>query len=88
MPPAAADRTGAADLGNINDGVRILSGASGNTVGGTASGAGNLISGNNGDGVEISGPGSTDNVVAGNLIGLNAAGDAPIANGEAPSSWA
>jgi hypothetical protein len=66
------DRTGASDLGNITDGVRIASGATGNTIGGAAPGEGNLISGNNGDGVELNA--SSGNIVQGNRIGTTADG--------------
>ncbi len=47
-----------------------------NTIGGAIAGAGNVISGNNGPGIEITGEASTGNVVAGNYIGTNAAGTA------------
>ena len=40
------DITGTLKLGNTSDGVLIDSSASGNTIGGTATGAGNVISGN------------------------------------------
>lgn len=66
------DITGMAVLAN-NAGVMIENGAHDNTLGGTAPGAGNLISGNIGTGVTIAG-GSTANVVAGNLIGTDADG--------------
>ncbi|MCG3200133.1 MAG: hypothetical protein GHCLOJNM_04668 [bacterium] len=46
------DLHGVADLGNGNEGV-IINGGSNNTIGGTESGAGNLISGNGGDGVSV-----------------------------------
>ena len=59
----------------------LLSGAPNNTIGGTVAGARNVISGNSGDGVEITGAGSTNNVVEGNYIGTNAAGSAALANG-------
>jgi CSLREA domain-containing protein len=49
------------------------------TVGGSAPGAGNVISGNGGVGVVII-RGSTGNHVLGNFIGTNAAGTAPIGN--------
>ncbi len=68
--------TGTAALPNVGSGVR-LSGAS-NTVGGTAAGAGNLISGNSGYGVSIWADGNT---VAGNYIGLRASGTGTIPNG-------
>ena len=41
-----------------------------------------MISGNTGDGVELTGTGTASNVVLGNLIGTNAAGTAAIANGQ------
>jgi CSLREA domain-containing protein len=51
--------------------------APGNFIGGTAAGAGNLISGDHTP-VYISGDGAHDNVVQGNLIGTNAAGTAQV----------
>jgi CSLREA domain-containing protein len=63
-----ADGTG--DLGNSLDGV-LITGAPNNTIGGTASGAGNSISRNDSDGVEISGSGATGNKVEGNDIFSN-----------------
>jgi hypothetical protein len=64
------DVTGTLSLGNAASGVFIDPGAS-NTVGGTTAGAGNLIAGNNGDGVTIQG---NSNLVAGNLIGVTSSG--------------
>jgi hypothetical protein len=77
---------GTAALGNgtadaFADGVQIAAGASGNLVGGTDAGAGNVISGNPGAGVGIEGAGTTGNTVAGNHIGTNAAGTAAVGNG-------
>jgi parallel beta-helix repeat protein len=60
---------------NVNGGV-VLSGASNSTV------DGNLISGNDGYGVVISGAAATANVVRGNLIGLSAAGTSAVGNGQ------
>ena len=74
------DVTGTADLGNTNQGVAVFNQATNNTIGGTAAGAGNVISGNNGNGIGISTVGATGNVVQGNLIGTNAAGTAGIGN--------
>ena len=42
---------GTADLGNLTDGIYV--GSSGAVIGGSTSAAGNLISGNNGDGIRI-----------------------------------
>ncbi len=41
----------------------------------------NVISGNSGDGVDITGSGTTGNVVEGNIIGRNAAGTSVLLNG-------
>jgi hypothetical protein len=67
-------------LGNAGDGVRIDWGASGNTVGGTAPGAGNVIAANGVKGVELTGPGDTGNVVEGNLIGTDPTGTSAQGN--------
>ena len=58
------DVNGTADLGNVLEGVRIALAPS-NTIGGTASGAGNVISGNDVHGVLITGTGATGNLVQG-----------------------
>ena len=42
---------------------------SSSTIGGTVPGAGNVISGNNGGGVSIEGPGANNNNIQGNIIG-------------------
>ena len=72
---------GTGAIANGNDGVEIANGASKNTIGGAAAGAGNVISGNTNDGVQIVGSGTSDNVVAGNLIGTNVTGTVAIVNG-------
>jgi len=58
--------------------VRI-DGGSDNVIGGTAAGAGNLISGNRRDGVSIGM--CNHNVVEGNFIGTDATGTLPLGNG-------
>ncbi len=73
------DSTGTIDVGNTLDGVLIADSAT-NTIGGTAAGAGNVISGNNRYGVEITNASSTGNLVRGNFIGTNAAGTAAVGN--------
>ncbi len=71
------DPTGMAAIGNAFDGVALHS-ADGNTIGGTGPGEGNVISGNGGRGLQIDG--STGNYIRGNIIGLNAAGNAAVPN--------
>ena len=65
------DVTGQTALGNTTDGVVLLSGADGSTIGGTADGAHNVISGNGDNGVLIIG---SNTVVQGNYIGTDATG--------------
>src|SRR5206468_3027686 len=67
-------------LPNSGNGITI-SAASGNTIGGILSGAGNLISGNLGDGIHITGSGATGNVVLGNFIGTDGTGMFALGNG-------
>jgi hypothetical protein len=62
-------------------GVLIEDGASLNTIGGTAVGAGNLISGNIFDGVDIRGTGTSSNALQGNTIGPDSSGLNPLYNG-------
>jgi parallel beta-helix repeat protein len=73
------DVHGTAALGNTLDGV-LITGASNNTIGGIAGGAGNLISGNHQDGVMITDNGSAGNLVQGNYIGTDVTGTARLAN--------
>ncbi len=79
----AALGNGFADVsaGSFYSGISVFSTASGNTIGGTTPAARNVIGGNCAQGVSISGAGTSDNVVQGNYIGLNAAGNAAVPNG-------
>ena len=71
---------GAEALGNSGSGVLLGAGASGNRIGGSAAGAGNVISGNTGVGVSISGADANDNRVQGNRIGVQATSTAALGN--------
>ena len=70
--------TGTSALANQLCGVHIQS--PGNTVGGDASGAGNLISGNTQDGIFLDGPLAANNLVQGNFIGTAASGTTGLMN--------
>jgi|GEM_PF-715997 len=70
---------GTSALGNTGDGIYLENGSDSNTIGGTAAGAGNVISGNATEGIDIDG--GDLNSILGNYIGLNAAGTTAIANG-------
>jgi hypothetical protein len=74
---------GTAALSNAWAGVAIFGGAQANIIGGTSSGARNIISGNGNQGVAISGANTTGNLILGNYIGLNPSGNAAI-----PNIWA
>jgi hypothetical protein len=71
---------GVIDPGYAFSGIAIFDGPQLNTIGGTAAGAGNTVSGNNGPGIFISGVGANSNAIQGNVIGLTAAGNVALAN--------
>jgi hypothetical protein len=73
------DAAGTGVLGDTTYGRGVIIDlyAPSNTIGGTASGAGNVIGGS-WIGIYING--GTNSIVAGNLIGTNAAGDDPLKN--------
>jgi parallel beta-helix repeat protein len=80
------DVNGTQKLGNLGDGISVF-GSTGNTVGGTATGAGNVISDNAFFGVFFDddfpegGPvGATNNQVVGNLIGTDVTGTQNLGN--------
>ena len=71
------DSAGANALPNHDGGIAFLNGQN-NTIGGTGPGEGNLISGNDGDGILIST--AFDNLVEGNKIGVDASGNRNLGN--------
>ena len=72
--------SGTAAVPNAWDGVSIQASTTvHNTIGGTAAGAANTISGNTRNGVYLS-SGAAGNLVEGNLIGTNAAGTGAVEN--------
>lgn len=70
---------GTADFGNGADGLGMLESPN-NVVGGTTAADRNVISGNQGNGIGITGSTATGNTVIGNYVGTNAAGTAAIPN--------
>ena len=77
------DSTGLTALGNLGSGVEITGLSSGVTIGGTATGTGNVISGNGADGITLQGTilnSVTNTTIQGNTIGLNISGNAAVGN--------
>jgi parallel beta-helix repeat protein len=73
------DAAGAAPGPGNGTGIVITAGATGNVIGGSAPGAGNLVSGNT-TGIQSTGGGA--NVIQGNLIGTDVTGNSAIPNSE------
>ncbi len=76
-----ADAGGNDVMANQGDGVMIMGSASDNTIGGTHTNQRNVISGNKGSGVEISGTGTDANSVEGNYLGIAGDGATGLDNG-------
>ncbi|MFC1540089.1 kelch repeat-containing protein [Gemmatimonadota bacterium] len=73
------DAAGTAAIRNLGHGVTI-SGAPNNVIGGETLEKRNIISGNRWSGIGIYGINATGNLVKGNILGLNATGDAAVPN--------
>lgn len=71
------DATGAVDIGNTDDGIYIASGADYSEIGSSNAGGGNVISGNNSDGVECHGKRT---IFYGNIVGLDISGTVDLGN--------
>ncbi len=74
-----ADVTGKSAVPNQANGV-IIDGAPGNTIGGTTAGAGNVISGNQQNGILIIHAGASNMLVQANFVGVDATGSNALAN--------
>ncbi len=71
------NNSSASGLGNFNRGVLIV-GTTGNTIGGISAAERNIISGNSGTGISITGGGSA--TIRGNYIGTDVAGTGDLGN--------
>ncbi len=68
------DADGTTVARNAESGVAVAGGATGATIGGIAGQDGNVLSGNTGSRVLLTGSGTSNNAVVGNIIGLDATG--------------
>ena len=75
------DPAGAAALANSVGVLLGYSSSANNTVGGLTQSAGNLISGNSGDGILVVPTIGAGNAIQGNLIGTDVTGKKALANG-------
>lgn len=66
--------TGTAALENESYGIVLSEGATGNTIGGASNALGNLVSGNGGSGLIITGTNTMSNTILGNYIGVDVSG--------------
>ncbi len=74
------DATGTVARGNGTRGIFVTGGANNTTIGGTAAGARNVISGNGEEGVHFQGAGTANNSVLGNFIGTDVGGTIDVGN--------
>lgn len=76
-----ADRSGTASLGNGSHGIMVTGASTWNRLGYELEAGGNLISGNQGDGIHITDQVVGNNQVWGNRIGVNATMTGVLSNG-------
>ncbi|MEO8169101.1 MAG: hypothetical protein ABI623_12690, partial [bacterium] len=74
------DATGTAALPNGTSAILLAGGSSYNLIGGTLPSQANLLSGNSGNGIQITPGNAGHNVVQGNYIGLDVTGTNQLAN--------
>jgi len=74
------DPSGSLSVPNLKGGIGIIANGVGHVIGGANAAERNIISGNSGAGIFLSGAGVSNNVVCGNYVGLNAAGTAGVPN--------
>jgi hypothetical protein len=79
------NRLGTAALANANRGIDVFNGARQNRIGTNSDGLNdgaerNVLSGNGWDGVGIYGIGTSNNVIAGNYVGVDVSGTSAISN--------
>jgi titin len=74
------DKIGIHPLGNSSGGVTIEYSSADNLIGGTTDTARNIISGNHGSGVQLTGVGTSGNLVQGNYIGTDKTGEVRLGN--------
>ena len=76
---AGPNAAGTAGIIGQATGIQVQTSATGNLIGGTVTGAGNVVSGNDGTGLSLNGVSA--NTVAGNLVGLDPTAVTAIPNG-------
>ncbi len=74
------DESGTAALGNASFGVYVRAGANQNRIGGIVASAANVLSGNGHSGLAFVGSSTANNVVFGNVIGLDASASSDLGN--------
>jgi titin len=74
------DITGTNALTNISGGLAIFGAASANTLGGAVAGAANVVAATASYGVLLAEPGTSNNIVQGNLIGADITGKIALSN--------
>ncbi len=74
------DPSGSVSVPNLVSGIGIVTNGAGEIIGGTNAAARNVISGNGGPGILLTGAGVSNNLVEGNYVGLNASGMMGVPN--------